>query len=239
MNILFLIAGVALGGAAAWFAAKQKYAGGSRGLAQEEVEQRYVLKTLYSELREELAACNTELQAKASSCAAVQEANRLLTERLEQSKQELEAVQRKLHVEFENLAGKIFDEKSQKFVAVNEEKISNILNPLKEKIRDFEKKVEDTYNHETREKASLRKELELMVLANRQMTEEAGRLTRALKGDSKVQGDWGEMQLELLLEKSGLVRNVHFRKQENFKTDEGANVRPDYIINLPENKHFV
>jgi DNA recombination protein RmuC len=238
MNLIFLLIGAALGGAAAWLAARLRQAS-NKNFSQEEVEQKYILRTLYSELRSELNARTAELQSKAAEYAAVREANRALNERIEQSRRELEELQKKFHTEFENLANKILEEKSKKFVEVNEEKIANILNPLKEKIQTFEKKVEDTYNHETREKASLRKELELMVQANRQMSEEASRLTRALKGDSKVQGDWGEVQLEMLLEKSGLQRDIHFRKQENFKTDDGANVRPDYVVNLPEGKNFV
>ncbi len=238
MNIFFLLIGVVLGGAVTWFIAKANFLS-NKGFSQEEVEQKYILRTLYTDLRGDLNARTTELQAKAAECAAMREANRALNERIEQSRAELEDLQKRFHVEFENLANKILEEKSKKFVEINEEKIAGILNPLKEKIQTFEKKVDDTYNQETREKASLRKELELMVQANKQMSEEASRLTRALKGDSKVQGDWGEVQLEILLEKSGLVRDIHFRKQENFKTEDGANVRPDYVINLPENKNFV
>jgi DNA recombination protein RmuC len=238
MNILFLFVGIALGAAVAWFVAKSKQAS-SKGFSQEEVEQKYIMRELYTELRNELNVRTTELQGKVAEYAAMREANRSLNERVEQSRAELEALQKKFHAEFENLANKILEEKSKKFVEINEEKMAGILNPLKEKLQTFEKKVEDTYNSETREKASLRKELELMMQANRQMSEEANRLTRALKGDSKVQGDWGEVQLEMLLEKSGLVRDIHFRKQENFKTEDGANVRPDYVINLPESKHFV
>jgi DNA recombination protein RmuC len=238
MNIVFLLVGVALGAAVAWFAAKFKQAS-NKGFSQNEVEQKYILRELYNELRDELSARTAELQSKVAEYAAMRETNRALNERIEQNRAELEDLQKKFHAEFENLANKILEEKSKKFVEVNEEKIANILNPLKEKIQTFEKKVEDTYNNETREKASLRKELELMVQANKQMSEEANRLTRALKGDSKVQGDWGEVQLEMLLEKSGLVRDIHFRKQENFKTEDGANVRPDYVINLPESKNFV
>lgn len=238
MNILFLLIGVALGAMVAWLAVRLRQAS-HRGFSQEEVEQKYILRTLYAELRNELNARLADLQNKIAENATLGEANRTLGERMEQSRKELEDLQKKFNTEFENLANKILEEKSKKFVEVNEEKIANILNPLKEKIQTFEKKVEDTYSNETREKASLRKELELMVQANKQMTEEASRLTRALKGDSKVQGDWGEVQLEMLLEKSGLVRDIHFRKQENFKTEDGANVRPDYVINLPEGKNFV
>jgi DNA recombination protein RmuC len=92
---------------------------------------------------------------------------------------------------------------------------------------------------ETREKANLRKELEHIININKQMSDDAQRLTSALKGDSKIQGDWGELQLETLLEWTGLQKDIHFLKQPNFKTEEGANVRPDYIINLPEGKNFI
>ena len=238
MNLIFLLVGVVFGGAVAWFAARLKHSS-NKGFSREEVEQKYVLRTLYDEQRDELKACTTELQGKVAEHAAIRETNHALNERLEQNRKELEELQKKFQTEFENLANRILEEKSKKFVEINEEKMANILNPLKEKIQTFEKRVEETYNNETREKASLRKELELIVQANKQMSEEASRLTRALKGDSKVQGDWGEIQLEILLEKSGLVRDIHFRKQENFKTDDGANVRPDYVINLPEEKNFV
>lgn len=171
--------------------------------------------------------------------ATLEAEQRSLLEKLESQKDELENVRKQMYAEFQVMANKIMDDKSRKFVDVNEEKLSNILNPLKEKIQLFEKKVEETYNNETREKASLRKELEQLVMANRQITEEANKLTRALKGDSKTQGDWGEIQLEVLLEKSGLQRDIHFRRQENFKTDDYTNVRPDFVINLPEGKNFI
>ncbi|MDD4209892.1 MAG: DNA recombination protein RmuC, partial [Bacteroidales bacterium] len=103
----------------------------------------------------------------------------------------------------------------------------------------FEKKVEDTYNHETREKASLREELKNIININRQMSEDAQKLTSSLKGDSKTQGDWGEFQLELLLEKTGLQKGTHYMQQPNYKTEDGNSLRPDYIINLPEEKNFI
>jgi len=149
------------------------------------------------------------------------------------------AIDRELYLEFRNVANDLLEEKSKKFTELNEKNIGTILQPLKERIQQFEKKVEDTYNQETREKTALRKELEQMMKLNQQVSDDANRLTKALKGDSKTQGDWGEVQLELILERAGLQRGVHYRKQENFKTDDGANVRPDYVINLPEDKHIV
>jgi len=158
----------------------------------------------------------------------------------EAEKETLEKLQEQMKLQFENTANKILEEKSKKFVEINEEKISGILKPLGEKLGDFQKKVEDTYANETREKASLRKELEQIVQMNKQMSHEADKLTKALKGDSKVQGDWGEFQLEVLLEKSGLVEGVNYQKQANFRDEEtGANFRPDFVINLPENKHYI
>ena len=191
-----------------------------------------VARPLYDELKSELQQKNEELLKTASELAQMRERNRILSE-------EVDKLQEAFRSEFKHIANELLEEKSKKFTELNEKNITNILQPLKERIRDFEKKVEDTYNQETREKASLRKELEQMMKLNQQVSEDATRLTNALKGDSKVQGDWGEVQLELLLEKAGLLRDIHYRKQENFKTEDGRNVRPDYVINLPEEKHFV
>ena len=191
-----------------------------------------VARPLYDELKMELQQKSEELLKAASELARARERNRILNE-------EIDKLQEVFRSEFKHIANELLEEKSKKFTELNEKNIGNILQPLKERIRDFEKKVEDTYNQETREKASLRKELEQMMKLNQRVSEDATRLTNALKGDSKVQGDWGEVQLELLLEKAGLLRDIHYRKQENFKTEDGRNVRPDYVINLPEDKHFV
>ncbi|MDR0418649.1 MAG: DNA recombination protein RmuC [Prevotellaceae bacterium] len=235
MEFVYLGIGFVVGALVASLLAKLRMS----GAAQDDLEPRYVQRSVYDELKGEHNVSNAELQSRVAEVAALREANRALNERLEESRVELGELQKKFQTEFENLANKILEEKSKKFVEMNEEKISNILNPLKEKIQTFEKKVDETYNNETREKASLRKELELMMQANAKMTDEANKLTRALKGDSKVQGDWGELQLEVLLEKSGLLKDIHYRKQENFKTEDGANVRPDYVIDLPEGKNYI
>ena len=227
MELLYLFIGLLTGGLMAflWRKASSKR---TEMLAQEAAAAKAALSDMEQE-NKNLYKINATLEAE----------KKAMQERLNMQKEELENVRKQLYVEFQVIANKIMDDKSKKLVDVNEEKLSNILNPLKEKIQLFEKKVEETYNNETREKASLRKELEQIVAANRQMSEEANKLTRALKGDSKTQGDWGEVQLEILLEKAGLQRGIHFRRQESFKTEEGANLRPDFVINLPEGKHFV
>ncbi|MCF8395126.1 MAG: DNA recombination protein RmuC, partial [Melioribacteraceae bacterium] len=168
-----------------------------------------------------------------------EEKSRGLEKRLEEHKSEISELQTKMKLEFENLSNQIFDEKSTKFLELNEKKVTDILNPLKEKIKDFEKKVDDTYKEETRERTSLKKELEYIVKLNQQVSEDTIKLTNALKGDKKLQGDWGEIQLELILTKAGLEKDIHYRKQENFKDEAGRNQRPDYVINLPEDKNLI
>ncbi|MDR1984287.1 MAG: DNA recombination protein RmuC [Prevotellaceae bacterium] len=177
--------------------------------------------------------------ARSQEIATLKTLNENFEEKLQTQKAEIEALQKRLTVEFENIATRILKERSDDFSNANQKQIGEILNPLKEKIKDFEKKVDETYNNETREKASLKEVITRIIEANKQMSEDAQKLTKALKGDSKTQGDWGEIQLEMLLEKTGLQRDIHFKKQESFKTDEGANLRPDYVIYLPDNKQFV
>jgi len=190
-------------------------------------------------LKNDLKNQTAELIKEKEKTSQLAAQNDSFAEKFETQKTEIEALRKQFNTEFENIANKILEEKTQKFTALNEEKMSVILSPLKEKIQNFEKKVEDTYSNETREKASLRKELEQIININRQMSDDAQRLTLALKGDKKLQGDWGEIQLEQLLEKSGLLRGIHYLKQENFKTDDLTDLRPDYIVNLPENKHYI
>lgn len=182
---------------------------------------------------------NNEIKGNLSVIAQYKAINATLEEKLEQQKTDIENLHEKLNKEFLLLANDILEEKTKKFSELNEEKIGNILNPLKEKIQNFEKKVEDTYSNETREKASLREELKNIININKQMSEDAQKLTLALKGDSKTQGDWGEMQLERLLEKSGLQKGVHFIAQQSFRTENGNILRPDYLIKLPEGKNFI
>jgi DNA recombination protein RmuC len=113
------------------------------------------------------------------------------------------------------------------------------LNPLKEKIQEFEKQVQETYEKETREKASLKQEINILQQMNKQISDDAKKLTSALKGDSKTQGDWGEVQVERILEKSGLEKGVNYDSQLNLKDEDGNNVRPDFVVYLPENKNFI
>jgi DNA recombination protein RmuC len=162
-----------------------------------------------------------------------------LNKKLQEQKSDIAELQQKFISEFENLAAKILEDKSKRFTEQNKENIDTILTPLKEKITDFEKRVNEVYISETRERASLAEQIKNLTDLNKQMTEDANNLTRALKGDSKTQGDWGEFILESMLEKAGLVKGREFFIQESVKTEDGSLLRPDVIINLPDNKSVI
>jgi DNA recombination protein RmuC len=154
-------------------------------------------------------------------------------------KEEVNQLQEKFSKEFENLANKILDEKANKFTELNKENIKGILNPLQEKIQHFEKKVEDTHKESIGQHASLKEQILGLKDLNLQMSKEAINLTKALKGDSKLQGNWGELVLERVLEKSGLEKDREYFVQQSFLTEDGSRVLPDVVINLPDNKKMI
>ncbi len=235
MEIIFLLLGLAIGIAAAYTAAKYRYQGNESKLqVRNSIAERNLEDTkvqLASEREKTI-----ELRSKLSAS----EADYLnLKARLEEQKAEIEVLQEKFTKEFENLANRILEEKSRKFTEQNRSNLDDILKPLGERIKEFEKKVNDVYINETRERASLAEQIRNLHELNQQMSKEASNLTKALKGDSKTQGNWGEFILESILEKSGLVKDREYSIQTSLRTEEGRLLRPDVIINLPENKSMV
>jgi DNA recombination protein RmuC len=162
-----------------------------------------------------------------------------LWERNKEQRDEVEKLQEKFTKEFENLANKILEEKTNKFTEQNKENLKNILTPLQDKIQLFEKKVEDTHKESIDYHAALRQQILGLREMNEQMSKETLNLTKALKGDSKMQGNWGELILERVLEKSGLEKGREYEVQQSFTTEDGNRVFPDVIINLPDGKKMV
>lgn len=150
-----------------------------------------------------------------------------------------EGQEEKLRTQFENLATKILDETTKKFTDQNKVNLNNILDPLGVKMKEFEKKVNDTYVKGTKERSTLAEQIKNLSELNIRMSKDAVNLTKALKGDSKTQGDWGEFKLEMILEKAGLMNGVHYSTQGSFQDEEGKHKRPDVIVNLPEGKCLV
>lgn len=162
-----------------------------------------------------------------------------LLERNKEQKQEVEQLQEKFTKEFENLANKILEEKTVKFTEQNKENLKNILSPLQDRIQLFEKKVEDTHKESIDYHAALRQQILGLREMNEQMSKETLNLTKALKGDSKMQGNWGELVLERVLEKSGLEKDREYFVQQSHTTEDGSRVFPDVIINLPDGKKMI
>ena len=162
-----------------------------------------------------------------------------LEEKLTNQKSEMLSLQKKFTTEFENLAQKILEQKSEKFTAENQKNIAHILSPLKEKISTFEDKIDKTNSDFLKSNTELGKELKFLNEQNLKISEEANNLTKALKGESKTQGNWGELILERVLEKSGLVKGSEYEVQQSFKDENGKTQLPDVVVNLPNDKKMI
>ncbi|MEN9447484.1 MAG: hypothetical protein RJA25_774 [Bacteroidota bacterium] len=184
------------------------------------------------QIRTEKEVANIQLAKKEADFDSLLEKNK-------DQKQEVEQLQEKFTKEFENLANKILEEKTNKFTEQNKENMKNILSPLQDKILHFEKKVEDTHKESIDYHAALRQQILGLSEMNAQMSKETLNLTKALKGDSKMQGNWGELVLERVLEKSGLEKGREYEVQQSFTTAEGNRVFPDVVINLPDGKKMI
>jgi len=190
------------------------------------------IETERESIRKEKDFLSTELATRNSEFES-------LAKRNADQKKEVEQLQERFSKEFENLANKIFDQKSEKFTIINKENIKNILDPLGEKIKSFEQKVEKNNSDFIQRHAQLGEQLQYLNKQNLKISEEAINLTKALKGDNKMQGNWGEMVLERVLERSGLQKDSEYFVQQNFQTTSGKRVMPDVVIHLPGNKKMI
>lgn len=190
-------------------------------------------------LEDELNDLRQNFIAERSKVIKAEENLQAQREKYQAQEKYIDELQQRFKLEFENIAGKILDEKSEKFTLQNKANLDIILNPLKENIKAFEDKVERVYKAESDERNVLKGVIAQLMDQSRQIQEEAGNLTRALKGDSKKQGNWGEMILERVLERSGLIKDREYRIQTSLKGTEGSRMQPDVIIDLPDNKHLI
>ena len=245
LKIIFLFIGLLSGGAVAWLVVKLR--NGANKAASNDLQLQLKVELKKSEkLEEDLKILNHQLTVERKEVinlnnqnATLKAHNENFRERLEEQKGELSRLQEKFALEFKNLANEIFEEKSKKFTEQNRTSLFDLLNPLKDKIEKFEQKVEGNNKDSLKWNTELKAELYHLKTLNQQITKEAESLTKALRGDSKTQGNWGEMQLEMILQKVGLEEDVHYYKEKNFKTKNGTNQRLDYIIKLPDEKYLV
>ena len=229
MEIIYFFTGLLIGVGSAY--AVYKIISNSRksnSLAQDKMMQDNI-----DYLKMNLSSKDVEI-LKLTSEVSVHKTNGInIQEKLDVQKQEIKQLYDKMNIEFKNLANEILEEKTKKFTLQNKENIDLLLKPLSEKIKDFENKVQQVYVEEAKQRFSLKEEVKKLAELNIKVEEETKNLTRALKGESKAQGNWGEMILESILDKSGLVKNRQYFVQVTSKDQEGKNMRPDIVIEYP------
>ncbi|MEM6524080.1 MAG: DNA recombination protein RmuC [Bacteroidota bacterium] len=242
MELIYLIVGIVVGGIAVWFVARGKFQSTeSQANAQLLIEKDRV-EQYKSDLEEAKQKLDTERKTVIqlnSSLSSTEADYRNLQEKLKDQKAELDSLQQKFALEFKALANDIFEEKSKKFTDQNKVNLNELLNPLKERISEFEKKVETNSKESLEQSTALREQLKSLRELNQQMTKEAENLTKALKGDTKAQGNWGEFILESILEKSGLEKGREYFVQESHSTEDGRRFQPDVIVRLPDKKNII
>lgn len=207
----------------------------------------------FSASRRQVYDLTTRLQSKESECTELSEQFRtkeialvsaekdvqMLRDRIAEEEVQLKEKNEMLMLQFEKVANDIFERKTRQFKDTNKESLDIILKPFKDNIVDFKSRVEEIYSKENENRGALKAELRNLMELNKRITEETNNLTTALRGNSKVQGDWGEMILDTILAGSNLQKGIHYTTQENVKDEQGTNLRPDVILNLPDGKRVV
>lgn len=243
-NMVYIISGSALllGAAVAWLYARSRSVTASRELEKELDVNREKLAMAGSSLgsaEKNLEEERNKVSELSRKLAIAGEKERSMQEKYEHYQKEVDKLQEKFKLEFENIASKILKQNTLDFSVSNQKSINEVINPLRQKIEEFEKTVSETYQKGLKDQVDLKAEIKNLHELNTRLSEEANNLTRALKSDSKKQGNWGEMVLERLLERSGLTKGEEYLVQESYRNDKGEMIRPDVIIRLPENKHII
>ncbi len=256
MEIIYASSGIAAGIVIAFLIARYFYSKDRRTLQTRADELTVEINTLETGLKvereknrslsENYNAADRKLSEKEQS---VIELNRRLAEknaniahldeRLREQKTEVLQLQEKLDAAFKNLANEILEEKSRRFAEQNKTNLAEILNPLNEKIGEFENRVRETYDKESKERFSLQNEIKNLMEMNHKISAEANNLANALKGQSKTRGLWGEMVLESILDKSGLVKNREYRVQPSYENENGRKLRPDVVVEFPGDRSVI
>ena len=243
MEIIWLASGVLLGTLIGWFMAKSLSKGSNSQAIRNDLQlaeaRQESLSADLAELKPELSSEREKNQDLSNELTRVNTEYKNLETKLSEQKDELNKLNEKFALEFKNLANEIFEEKSKKFTAQNKVNIQDVLSPLKDKIGEFQKRVEDTNKEGAERSTKLSEQIKHLSELNKQITKEAENLTKALKGDSKTQGNWGEVILERILEKSGLEKGREYHAQASETGEDGKRYQPDVVIMLPEEKHII
>lgn len=249
-HFVYLITGVVLGAGAAWIVAKSKFENAQNSEEQlinreldlqlkMEVERSQALNGSLKEMNDELRSEREKMMQLSNQHSRLESDYKNLQETLNTQKEELNQIREKFTAEFKNMANEILEENSKKFTTHNKEQVDQLLRPLGEKIVAFEKKVEETNKENIARNSALKEQIAGFKELNQKITKEAENLVKALKGDTKAQGNWGEFILESILEKSGLEKQREYFVQQSFADDEGNRYQPDVVVKLPDDKSII
>ncbi|MFK7798016.1 MAG: DNA recombination protein RmuC [Aureispira sp.] len=241
MELLYLGIGIGLGLTLGYLIAILKQA-----KKQDSSSEPQVLKAVYDTAVHRIERLEQQIDDKEIECidlnkalAAQEQVVQHQKEKLQEQQGHLQQIQEQLRLEFAHTANTLLEEKSQKFTAQNQQNLTALLDPLKDKIKHFEQQVAHFYGDESKQRVTLQEQIRQLTALNQEMNIETRNLTRALKGEAKTQGNWGELILERLLEKSGLRKDLEYSTQQSFRTEEGKRQLPDLILNLPNKKHLI
>ena len=243
MEYVYLILGIIVGSLIAYFIMKSKYSAMTDALT---LKSEYTSNLVHTDVKSRLKEAELKIDSKNSeiielnrAIASQEQMIDTLREQNTDREDENKKLNEKLKLDFELLSSKLLEEKGSSMMKQNHEQIGSILNPLKEKLFEFEKKIEHFYVDDNRQRAAMIEQIKSLSELNRMVTDETKNLTKALKGDSKVQGNWGEMILERILEFSGLTKGREYTVQQSFFNDEGRRQQPDLLIYLPMGRHLI
>ncbi len=246
MDILFLSGGLVAGLVIGYIIGRLLFKSKLSEVKNELQQQNAVLQTRFDELKKDYEKLELKLNEESAGkheaelkVASLKSDYGNLEEKLETERKQLEELQKRFQTEFENIANKILKQNTLEFSQTSTKNMTDLLKPLKEKITSFEKKVEETYEKSLKDQTDIKVELKKLYELSMALDKDAKDLTNALKADTKKQGNWGEIILERVLERSGLIKNEEYFMQYSAKSDDGATLRPDVVIRLPEEKHLV
>ena len=245
MFIVWILLGLTIGFIISWFFFQSRIQK-EKEFASQQAQDSAVFKAGYDNLQENFKALSKQFEAQSATIlklsndvSSKDQIIKNLDDRIVERKQELGNLQDIIKKDFTNIANAVLEDRSSKLLNTANQSMDTIVKPLREKIEEFRKRVDEIYSDDTKERTSLKTEIEQLKGLNIQLSQDANNLVNALKGENKTQGNWGEIQLERILESAGLEKGIHYKLQEVFENEDGKRLQPDCLVYLPDNKHLI
>lgn len=235
-SLLFLVVGIVIGSALTWLYVKSKVS--EKGISLEDLKQNYIEKSIHDELKFDIKAINEENKILIGDTERLKTQLSNSRDEYERKKAELKEIEKTFIEKFENISNKVLRNQSETLNRNSNKQLESLLSPFEKTIKEFQSKVEKTHEERLKEAVSLQQQINQLSSMNESLTKEASNLSKALRSDPKKRGSWGEMVLETILEKSGLQKNVHYRREVSGNND-GDNLRADIIVDMPDHKNII